>query len=132
MSNTLVSTNTSTTTSQTMFTHGIACQTILVLHAVGLLPILEKRAVKKEEITKNERFPQPMSITGAFQALTYADIVKYEDHQYVLTEFGGDVVKNIDIFIHWYNAYGGLMAKLFIMRFNLMNISCYNMKKNSL
>lgn len=111
MSDTFVSPALKTTTSQTMFTYGIGCHAILVLHAVGLLPILEKRPIKKEEITKNERFPQPMAIIGAFQALTYADIVKYERHQYILTDSGREVVENIDMFIHWYNAYGSLMAK---------------------
>lgn len=111
MSETFVSPATKTNTSQTMFTYGISCHAILVLHAVGLLPILEKRPIKKEEITKNERFPQPMAIIGAFQALTYADIVKYEGQHYSLTNSGRDVVGNIDMFIHWYNAYGELMAK---------------------
>ncbi|MCH5586176.1 methyltransferase domain-containing protein [Shimazuella sp. AN120528] len=111
MAKTLFSSDVKSKTSEMMFTYGIGCHAILVLHAVGLLPIIEKRPIKKEELTKNEKFPQPMAIIGAFQALTYANIVKDEEDQYFLTEPGRDVVENIDMFIHWYNAYGNLMAK---------------------
>jgi ubiquinone/menaquinone biosynthesis C-methylase UbiE len=97
-------------TSKKMFTYGIGCHALLVLHSVGLLPILEKRAVSKKEIVESERYPHHMAIIGALQALTYADIVKDEKQQYLLTESGREVVQDIDMFIHWFNAYGKVMA----------------------
>jgi hypothetical protein len=96
--------------SQTMFTYGIGCQALMVLHAVGILPILEKRSVKKAEIIESERYPHPMAVIGAFQALTYADAIEEENEQYTLTSSGREIVQNIDMFVHWFNAYGKLMA----------------------
>jgi methylase of polypeptide subunit release factors len=96
--------------SEKMFTYGIGCHAILAIHSVGLLDQLKKRAVSEIEINENERYPHPMAVIGALQALEYANIVKKEKKQYFLTEEGKEVAEHIDMYIHWFQAYGKLMA----------------------
>jgi ubiquinone/menaquinone biosynthesis C-methylase UbiE len=93
-----------------MFTHGITCHALLVIHSVGLLSTLEQRPVSEDEIYENERFPHPLAVIGALQALTYGKIVEKEKGSYFLTEQGKEVTKEIDYFLHWFLAYGNVLA----------------------
>lgn len=94
-----------------IFTYGMCCNALLVANSVGLLSLLEKRSVEEEELYDNELYPDSIAVKGALQVLLYGRIVEKKNKAYCLSSVGKKVVKELDVYIHWFEAYRKLLAK---------------------
>lgn len=94
-----------------VFTYGLCANALVVIHSVGLLPLLFDRNVSEDEIYDNEKYPDAIAIKGALMVLQYGQIINKEGHLYSLTKFGEEVIKDLPSFLHWFEAYSQLLGK---------------------
>jgi SAM-dependent methyltransferase len=94
-----------------VFTYGLCANALVVIHSVGLLPLLQSRDVNINEIYDNEKYPDSIAIKGALLVLQYGEMINKTDDNYSLTAFGKEVIEDLPSFLHWFESYSKLLGK---------------------
>ena len=91
---------------------GIGCHALVTVDAMGILAALVEKGVFREgELDDKERFPNPLAVHAALNALCFAKVLTKEEGSYRLTTLGQELAEEIGIIAIPFGGYAEVLAK---------------------